>query len=81
MVDGTFPKSLLDSIAKTNEEEKITKHIKRIVEFTDEEKKAIISNIKFFQTTMIIITHITIYNLFILLLLISINSINIIFLG
>lgn len=38
LVDGTFPKSLLDSIAKTNKQEKITKHINRIVEFTEEEK-------------------------------------------
>jgi len=80
-VDGTFPKTVLDSIAKTNKEEKITKHINRIVEFTEEEKTELKSNIKYFQTTMIIITHITIYNLFILILFISINSINIIFLG
>jgi len=41
--NGTFPQSLLDSIAKTDEHENVT--LKRIVEFSEDEKKDIIGNI------------------------------------
>jgi len=42
--NGTFPQSVLDDVARTDKYENIT--LKRIVEFTESEKKDLIGNIK-----------------------------------
>jgi len=42
--NGTFPQSVLDEIAKSDDIENI--NLKRIVEFSESEKKDLIGNIK-----------------------------------
>jgi hypothetical protein len=56
LIDGNFPKSVIDGVAETNKIENIA--LTRIVQFSEKEKKDIKGDIKFIQTKMVIVTHV-----------------------